>query len=271
MYKVYQIKFSNDLIYIGRTKNSLQDRLIQHLNCNVNPNMAYCFSQKDLTYKIEELISFDTEQESKDFEKRLILKLHKQDHESILNLFAGGTRLEPNIKFNTRYSGYVPKTFFKKKKYNKEPQRGKTFRCSKCKVYKPGTEFFSDRSRFNGLHSRCKECALKVNRKYRQENREKIRDRQNKYRQENREKVNELQRKYYQENREKIDAMRKKYYQENREKINAMRKKYYQENREDILKKQKEYQAKYKDKRNAQKRKSYHRNKNNEAANNQIR
>ena len=32
------------------------------------------------------------------------------------------------------------------------------YRCSLCKECKHKTEFFSDASRYNGLHSRCKEC-----------------------------------------------------------------------------------------------------------------
>ena len=56
-----------------------------------------------------------------------------------------------------------------------------------------------------------------------------------KWREENREKVNAKNREYCAKNREKIKARKRKYYEENHEKIKARGRKYYAENREKIL------------------------------------
>ena len=33
-----------------------------------------------------------------------------------------------------------------------------TYTCSLCRDRLPHTDFYKDRTRFNGLHSRCKDC-----------------------------------------------------------------------------------------------------------------
>ena len=60
----------------------------------------------------------------------------------------------------------------------------------------------------------------------------KARAAQRKYYEENREKVAAAQRKYYEENREKVAAAQRKYREENREKVNADSRSYYQKNKE---------------------------------------
>ena len=72
------------------------------------------------------------------------------------------------------------------------------------------------------------------NRKYRQNNKEKIAAKDREYRQENKEKIAAGQREYRQENKEKIAAQDREYYQENKEKINDQVRKYHQENKEKI-------------------------------------
>ncbi len=77
----------------------------------------------------------------------------------------------------------------------------------------------------------CDECKRKKararNRKYYEENLEKVLARQRKYREENREKRNAYQRKYREENLEKVRARERKYREENREKLNARKRERY--------------------------------------------
>ena len=55
--------------------------------------------------------------------------------------------------------------------------------------------------------------------RYREQNKEKIAERNRKYYQENKEQIAEQQREYYQENKEQIAEYQKEYYQENKEKL----------------------------------------------------
>ena len=65
--------------------------------------------------------------------------------------------------------------------------------------------------------------------KYRNENKEEIKEYQDKYREENKEQIREQQKKYKKENKEEIKEYKKKYRKENKEKINEYKKRYYQQ------------------------------------------
>jgi len=57
------------------------------------------------------------------------------------------------------------------------------------------------------------------NKKYREENKEKIKEQRKKFREKNKEKLKKQKNKYYKENKEKLKKKHKKYREENREKI----------------------------------------------------
>ena len=114
-----------------------------------------------------------------------------------------------------------------------------TKKCTKCGEEKPATpEYFNRTTRTkSGLISQCKSCKNKYfkenpeyYKKYREENREKVKAQSKKYREEN----PEYHKKHYAKNREKLKACFKKYHEENREKVKVRVKKYYQENKEKI-------------------------------------
>ena len=75
--------------------------------------------------------------------------------------------------------------------------------CNKCHVCKPVALF---------RRNQCKACMAAYNRKYRQNNKEKIAAKDREYYQENKEKINDQVRKYHQENKEKIAAQKRKRY-----------------------------------------------------------
>ena len=66
-----------------------------------------------------------------------------------------------------------------------------TKRCTKCKEVKPVAEFSKDKSKKDGFHNACKTCSKEKNRKWHQENTEKVREKCRKWHQENTEKVRE--------------------------------------------------------------------------------
>ena len=78
------------------------------------------------------------------------------------------------------------------------------------------------------------------NKKYVENNHEKIYERQKKWGENNREKIAEKKKVYYEKNREKIADKRKVYYTGNKEKHTEKKKVYYEKNREKIADKRKE-------------------------------
>ena len=113
--------------------------------------------------------------------------------------------------------------------------------CNKCGIGKDIELFFKDRGA-------CKDCVLISNRKYYQENKEKIREQGKKYRQRIKKLLAERNSNFYQENKENILRSQKKYYQENKEKIVETRKKYRQDNKEKIANGNKKYRQENRDK-----------------------
>lgn len=88
--------------------------------------------------------------------------------------------------------------------------------CTKCKVYKPYSEYSKDASRKDGFCCRCKECY----KEYYKQSREKVEE----YYQQNREKRVQQMRQYYQNNRERIVKQKIEYQRRNKEKIAEYRK-----------------------------------------------
>ena len=89
--------------------------------------------------------------------------------------------------------------------------------------------------------------ARAIQKRYREENKEKVAAAQKRYYEENKEKVAAAQKRYREENKEKVAAARKRYREENKEKVAAAQKRYYEENKE----KWKLYNAKRRKKQNA--------------------
>ena len=98
-------------------------------------------------------------------------------------------------------------------------EQPKTRVCKKCGEEKPLDEFCKNKAyKFGYIHT-CKYCKSNYDRKYRQENREKVRGVQRKHYQKNREKARGVQRKYRQENQEKLIEGSRKYRESNPEKM----------------------------------------------------
>lgn len=93
--------------------------------------------------------------------------------------------------------------------------------CAKCGEEKPLDGFHKDKSKRGGRNSRCKECVSEYDRRYREENREEMRERSRRYKHKNREKVLEQKRRYREKNREKIREKNRIYREESREVMNA--------------------------------------------------
>ena len=124
--------------------------------------------------------------------------------------------------------------------------------CKKCCEVKVKGDFSKDKTGIGGRQSKCKACQRKyceenrdriseLKRKYQEENRASISERHRKYNEENRASILEQQRKYYGENRASIAEKKRKYREENHTSISEKKRKYREENRASIS----EYQRKY--------------------------
>ena len=127
--------------------------------------------------------------------------------------------------------------------------------CSKCKVEKPLTEFYKNKSRKDGHRCACKSCSAKYrakyNAKYYAENKEELAKYNAKYNAENKEELAKYRAKYnakyYAENKEEKVKYGAKYRAENKEEIAKRHAKYRAENKEEIA----GYDAKYRARRKA--------------------
>lgn len=96
--------------------------------------------------------------------------------------------------------------------------------------------------------SYSKEKKKEYDKKYREQNKERIIERSKKYYEENNEKKKEYNRKHYEQNKEKRKEQHQKYREENKQKIKEQSKKYYEKNKEKIKEQSKEYYEKNKGK-----------------------
>ena len=110
--------------------------------------------------------------------------------------------------------------------------------CTGCKKEMLATkEFFhSSKGGKYGLNAKCKKCKNAINKKYKKDNFEKVKEYHRKYRKNNPEKIKEIKRKFYKNNTEKVSEYGKKYRKENVEKVKERHRKYRKENVEKLRK-----------------------------------
>lgn len=125
--------------------------------------------------------------------------------------------------------------------------------CACCKIQKPFTDFFKDKSVKDGFCKRCKICMKEYFQEYYKNNKENISKTNKEYRENNKEKIKENAREYRENNKEKISESKKLWAIKNLEKVSEKRKKYYKENIEKIKETAKLYRLTNVDKVNASK------------------
>jgi len=92
-------------------------------------------------------------------------------------------------------------------------------KCTKCEVLKSSNEFASRKEGKNGKNSICQICSKKLDKKYRETNKEKIKERDKNYRENNREKVKGFLKAYRIKHMDKIKEKGKEYREKNKERI----------------------------------------------------
>lgn len=105
------------------------------------------------------------------------------------------------------------------------------YKCSKCKIVKPISEFAKANDRASGHKSQCKDCC----KEYRKTNKEKIAKTNAIWAENNNDIIKEKKQLYYQENKDVILTSNKKWRDDNKEYCSQKSKEYYLENKEDII------------------------------------
>lgn len=153
MYKIYKISFEDGFAYVGMTKFPVEDRIRRHIN---NPDNAELSRRLTSEVYVAEVLyeNIPTFEIATQIESDEIFALEKPINISGVN---------PNAK-TVHFGHKITKRNSRKKPKRQrqiEPRPG-DYRCSMCCQVKPHTDFYKDRTRFNGLHSRCKPCKNKI-------------------------------------------------------------------------------------------------------------
>lgn len=118
--------------------------------------------------------------------------------------------------------------------------------CSKCKIEKELGEYHKYKNSKDGVKNICKKCISDNNKK--PEEREKINVTNRKWRNENNEKIKEYRKKYYNKNKEKIQLKNKEWKLNNPEKYKEIIDSYHEKNHNLLKIKKKQYRDKNREK-----------------------
>jgi len=125
-------------------------------------------------------------------------------------------------------------------------------KCSKCGELKEFSEFHKSRNHKDGHKPRCKICRNITNKKHREENpeyykkwrdgnKDYVKDYNDKYREENKEVLDKKKKEYVEANKELVAARKKAWYEKNKERVLEKKKKYYEENKKEIIAREQMY------------------------------
>jgi hypothetical protein len=117
-----------------------------------------------------------------------------------------------------------------------------TKKCTCCGEEKPLSDFYKKKKCKFGVDSRCKLCVLKKSKKYRKDNKKKIRHYKKQWYNDNKEQILEQRKQYYENNRESLIEKQKQYHQDNREIRLEHQKQYRKDNREYFTEYKKQWQ-----------------------------
>ena len=114
-----------------------------------------------------------------------------------------------------------------------------------------------------GHHIQSNNCVNKIivgrtEQEYREQNRDKINEKQRTYREQNRETINEKNKAYYEENKDRLMEKQKAYAEQNKGKISEQQKAYRDKNKEHLREQKKAYTEQHKERIKQQHSKPFH-------------
>ena len=161
MWNVYRVSFQDGFQYVGITKHSdIAERIRRHIVRPVNSELSRRLKSQPC----------DIEIVHRNVEPERVYALERQEIAALekpINIYGTNGRtpdFKQPVSKETIHSRNRNRRY---RKRNVVPPRKGKFRCSRCRTIKQWTEFHRDRSRFNGLNSRCKDCTREVDRERR--------------------------------------------------------------------------------------------------------
>ena len=147
MYIIYKISFVDGFEYVGMTRYTVEDRIRRHIQAPDNAELSDRLSKMDYSTFILHT----------DVPASRVYSLEREEIARLTHPI--------NIKGASVYIDWgreiSPRNISRKRKRNVFPPREGEYVCSRCRIKKQHLEFGRDRSRFNGLNSRCKVCERK--------------------------------------------------------------------------------------------------------------
>ena len=122
----------------------------------------------------------------------------------------------------------------------------KTKQCTSCHQELPLDMFHKKSSKKDGHINVCKECKAKLDKEYREKNKEVLKEKSKQYRDSHKDIIKEKKKKYYEEHKEEISLKHAEYRATHKEQKAETDKKYAQEHKEKIHQYQKEYRDSHK-------------------------
>lgn len=107
--------------------------------------------------------------------------------------------------------------------------------CTKCNAVKYLEDFGNDKSKLDGKRPSCKSCKAVSDKKYKHENRDKVKEKDKKYYQQNSEKIKQKVREWYLDNKEHHLAVSKQWRLNNQEKWKEGKRKWNEANKSKMM------------------------------------
>ena len=148
---IYRIGIADGRAYVGVTSKEVAVRIRQHGQLHAAVNMElYRRLSAGQPYELT-ILAADVPA-GKAYAHELAFIHAEADPLNRLTRLAPGARTLPFAPSNTSRRRY------RAGRRRNKPVRPGTYTCSLCRDRLPHTAFYKDRTRFNGLHSRCKDC-----------------------------------------------------------------------------------------------------------------
>ena len=210
MISIYKIHFSDGTTYVGQTRQTLEKRIAGHMQTSgMTSRVRLRLINPDITHEVE-VLSRHRLQERADIAEQRAIKRQSNGINTWLGPGMGRLFWQAAPRTEVDEKTDVKPRRKRLPKYDRFTPRAGEYRCSICGVKKPHTEFHRDRSRFNGLHSRCGECKKELQKKWSDENRDHVNKYKREYKKkrlrddpEYRERINAYQRERYRAKRER--------------------------------------------------------------------
>lgn len=161
MFQVYTIEFSDGSTYVGscRRERGYKSRYREHCTNPVNKLLDHKIRDISLTHELRLRGEYNNHADAIAAERDIALSLELPINVYEPTVSGIGRFLKNSDRLKRDHIPDLPHRIGAKRTRCRDRIADSTLvRCSKCRKRLPASKFPDDRSRFNGLHSRCYEC-----------------------------------------------------------------------------------------------------------------